>query len=440
MKIIHTSDWHLGKKLYKKDRLPEQKLFLDWLVNEIERQKAHVLVISGDIFDTPMPPTEALSLFFSFLKSLEKISFINDGPLIKVVIIGGNHDGARLLEAPRPFLDKDLITILGRPRPPKSTSAEDLKLWKNQNSLKINGDRLFIGMLPYFRVSDFIDSPFKEEIDNYPELTIPEQIIAQLQAWSDNLLSRQEHQDHQNHSEKSLNILLGHHLFGSFMPGGSEQGVSLSGLDSIPLNTFKDWDILMLGHIHKAQVLKKENPLAVYCGSPLPMRFSESNEKKVFIYTQDEKGKSQYAPQSIPVFRPLIKITSTPEQWFEELLLELKKWGPLENPLKAYVEISIQFDKFIPNYIDFIREQIRELPVELLNYFALHQQDESESSMLKVDVVKNSSLDELFDLYLTERGVDDCDRSSLSKTFKEITRNDKEEEKEEKKEEGSNLL
>lgn len=415
MKVIHTSDWHLGKKLYKKDRLPEQKLFLDWLMLELEKQQAHVLVISGDIFDTPMPPTEALSLFFNFLKSLESISFLNHKPLEKVVIIGGNHDSAKLLEAPRPFLNDDLITIQGRPKPPASLTPADLKVWRKNNSVSL-GNKAFIGLLPYFRVSDFVDSPFKELIEGYADMNPQEQITAQIDTWSQNLLRDKE--------DKTAGILLGHHLFGSFMPGGSEQGVSLSGLDTIPLSLFRNWDVLMLGHIHKAQVLKKENPLAIYCGSPLPMRFSESNEKKIYSYIIDTKGdtKLEYQAITIPVFRPLIKINSAPDEWMAELLKAIKEWGPNENPLKAYLEISLMFSDVQPNYIDHVRDKIKDLPVELLNFFSFYEEEEDQETGLNAQEVRSSTIEELFDFYLTQRGVPDQERGDLAQTFKQVLR------------------
>jgi exonuclease SbcD len=409
LKIIHTSDWHLGKKLYKKDRLPEQKLFLDWLMSEIAKQQAELLIISGDIFDTPMPPTEALSIFFNFLKALETVSFIHQQSLQKVIIIGGNHDGAKLLEAPRPFLDNDLVTILGRPKPPTDNSKEALAKWKDQNSITIK-DKLLVGLLPYFRVGDFIDSPLKRNIESYSDLSPQDQIIAQLNEWSIKMLE----------ANNLPSVMVGHHLFGSFMPGGSEQGVSLSGLDTIPLSLFKNWDVLMLGHIHKAQLLKKEKPLAVYSGSPLPMRFSEKNQKNIYLYEIENKDKINFNPIEIPIFRPLIKINSTPETWLDELLKEIKEWSPSENPLSAYVEISINFKKYKANYIDHIRDQIKDLPVELLNFFALYEDNEEQEDTLKADTVKNSTITELFDIYLEQRGVTKEEQKKLTRSFQDI--------------------
>ena len=97
-KIFHSSDWHLGKRLYKSERLDEQKLFLSGLLEEIKTKEIDLLLIAGDIFDTPFPPTEALRLYFEFLRK------ICDETKAQVVLIAGNHDSGRFLEAPVPFL------------------------------------------------------------------------------------------------------------------------------------------------------------------------------------------------------------------------------------------------------------------------------------------------------------------------------------------------
>ena len=106
-KLIHTSDWHLGKKLFGKSRLPEQKQFLEWLIKTALEQEVHYFVIAGDIFDTPKPSDEALKLYFSFLNdcSLNKI---------EVFIISGNHDSGHFLEAPKEFLNFQNIFVNGK--------------------------------------------------------------------------------------------------------------------------------------------------------------------------------------------------------------------------------------------------------------------------------------------------------------------------------------
>lgn len=105
MKILHTADWHLGKKLYKQDLQEEQKLFLEWLLEHIEQEKIDILLVAGDIFDLANPPTEARALYYWFLSKLAN--------KCQIVITGGNHDSAQMLDAPKELLDLLSIKVIG---------------------------------------------------------------------------------------------------------------------------------------------------------------------------------------------------------------------------------------------------------------------------------------------------------------------------------------
>ncbi|RME09699.1 MAG: exonuclease subunit SbcD, partial [Bacteroidetes bacterium] len=102
MKILHTSDWHLGQKLTGRDRDEEHRLALDWLADFIAQEKVDVLVVAGDVFDIHNPPNSARELYYRFLRKLIQSSVRH------VVVIGGNHDSPNMLEAP-----KELLQLLG---------------------------------------------------------------------------------------------------------------------------------------------------------------------------------------------------------------------------------------------------------------------------------------------------------------------------------------
>ena len=283
MKVLHTSDWHLGKKLYKKDRQEEHKYFLTWLSQKILDEQINVLIIAGDIFDSPIPPTASLRLYFDFLSTVSKSE-----ELKQILIISGNHDSGNFLEAPTPFLSQNKIKIIG------STQSSNMDDYIYDYTLR-NNKKVRFTLLPFFKTYDMLK---KDDVIN-AETQIEDLIIENLKEWLDNASK--------NHS--GLKVLIGHHLFGSYSFAGSEQTVTLSGIDSLPVNLFKDWDILTLGHIHKKQVVSKERPFALYCGSPIAMRFSESTSKGVSLFTIDEEGSDyRYEEIKIPVFRNIVRI------------------------------------------------------------------------------------------------------------------------------------
>lgn len=410
MRVLHTSDWHLGKKLYKKDRMPEHELFLSWLTKTVKDEAIEVLVIAGDVFDTPIPTTESLTVFFKFLKSLEDL---REHSLKRVYVLAGNHDSARLLESPRPFLDSDFIKVIGTLNPPQSLEAQDLKDWRTRykDTLEDGGVSHNFCILPFFRTREILAMPWVESLkEENPEISQEDLILKSLECWKDKLLGE--------NAEEENNVLISHHVFGSFMASGSEQGVALSGIDSLPLSLFQDFNLLLLGHIHKKQILRNEPP-ALYCGSPIPLRFSESNKKSVFICVS-KKQDWDIQDIEIPIFRPLIRLETTYENYREAIKEELAKYQTLENPLKAYLELTIKMESPTSGLLEEIRDYIEDFPLELVNYFTTIEKAEDSGPKMNITTITNKSTEELFDLYLGTFELSDDKKSLLKTSFNEL--------------------
>ena len=120
MKILATSDWHLGNLFHGNDRLPEHKHFLKWLLGQIAEQKPDALLIAGDVFDNGNPSAAAQTVYYEFLADATQLC-----PNMQVIITAGNHDSASRLEAPRPLLTRYHVEIRGNVR----------KIWQQSNWL-----------------------------------------------------------------------------------------------------------------------------------------------------------------------------------------------------------------------------------------------------------------------------------------------------------------
>ena len=107
MRILHTSDWHLGRQLYNQKRTAEFEAFLDWLIETIEQNTIDTLLVAGDVFDTTTPSASTQEMYYKFLHQASKTSCRN------IVIIGGNHDSATLLNAPKQLLRNMNIFVVG---------------------------------------------------------------------------------------------------------------------------------------------------------------------------------------------------------------------------------------------------------------------------------------------------------------------------------------
>lgn len=334
MKVLHTSDWHLGKRLMKLDRTEEHISFLNWLVDTLKSEKIDLLLIAGDIFDVPNPPHQSLELFYRFLNR------VSNETKTETLIIAGNHDSGILLEAPKELLRTHRVKIWGK----LSANPEDHWLTV--------GDKVDICALPFFRSFELLPQGEGDALEALKKYLVREK-------------TRPE-------------ILLFHHLAGIYEAAGSEQVVSLSGVDSIPIDLLRKFDYVALGHIHKPQKIADN---VFYSGSPIPLRFSETAPKSVMILDVSEKITSE--KKLIPVFRPLHLVKATLENWKEKL-----EALPVSDSLTPVVEVQMNLAQPVLGISDEIREVLSKKNMELLSFLPQYEVSET----------RKKRRDDLFDL------------------------------------------
>jgi exonuclease SbcD len=318
MRILHTSDWHLGKRLFKLDRSEEHARFLNWLLLTLIEQKIDLLIVAGDIFDVPTPPHQSLEMFYEFLHR------VSVETKTETLIIAGNHDSGLLLEAPAKLLTPHRVKVWGK----LSDLPED-----HWVSLDIRGEKLDVCAIPFFRSYELL--PHGE---------------------GDALLALKTYL---TKPKSAPQLLMLHHLAGIFEAAGSEQVITLSGVDSIPHEVLEGFDYVALGHIHKPQKIGKA---AYYSGSPIPMRFSETHPKSVMIL-ELKNGKFEIEKLLIPLSRALHILKVNETNWREKVAaIE----GTTE--LTPMVEIQMSLTQPVMGRIDEIKETIAKKKMELLSY------------------------------------------------------------------------
>ncbi|GAB4019811.1 MAG: exonuclease SbcCD subunit D C-terminal domain-containing protein [Bdellovibrio sp.] len=393
IKILHTSDWHLGKKFFKQSRLPEQQLFIEYLKNVIREMEIDVILIAGDIFDTPHPPHEAVSIYFEFLNFLSKQK-------VHAFIIAGNHDSGLFIESPSPLLEGKNITTCGR-----LLKEDELNLADCSRELVIKGTKIHFSLIPYFRNLELetLAHKWNLKLDNREDVL--------------NLLN--EIFDKTSDKNCHFNILLAHHLFGPYGLSGSEQGISLSNLDSIPLELIRGrYDYTALGHIHKAQQFNKEQSPIVYSGSPLPMRFSEQNAKSIEILTIDD-GQLTHSQYELPIFREFLRLKLSSKNWEYEIE-QFKKSYLKKGPLSPFVEVQLDLSEPGPGIYDSIRKAIEEMDMQLISFLPqLPQSSISEKSDTEI-ISKLQNIDELFQSFYNYKYPDSSIPVELKNLFHEV--------------------
>lgn len=278
MRILHTSDWHLGKYLEGYSRLEEQEKFIDDLSRIVEEKDIDLIIIAGDIYDTSNPPAMAERLFYRAMKRLS-----NNGERI-IVVIGGNHDNPDRLVSSKPLATEQGIILLGTPKSSVEVgnvgNHEIIESGEGYLELSINGENAVILTLPYpseQRLNEvFHKGKDEEEIQKEYSEKVGE-ILSELS---------------KKYREDTINICTSH----IFVLGGestdSERPIQIGGgltVDSRHLP--KNAQYIALGHLHKAQrVGGTEN--AFYSGSPIQYSKSEANHEK-YVYIVDLKAKQE---------------------------------------------------------------------------------------------------------------------------------------------------
>lgn len=379
LKILHTSDWHLGKKIYKTSRLEEQKLFLDWLLDFIIQEDIDALIVAGDIFDTPRPSDQTLHVYFNFLENLVKKTSTH------LYLISGNHDSGRFLEAPKAILDRDRIHLNGIFDPTLPIESYQHRLSDGDQSSAL------ITLMPYFRSFDLAIAPESEARE---QQDTDEQILHGLAHFFQSAAA-----NWQNEVEKHL--LVAHHLFGSFQAAGSEQGLNLSGLETIPLSLLdQHFDYVALGHIHNPQWVKHQNPKTRYSGSPIAFRFSETKEKSI-TYLVIDKDRLDAKAVAIPCFRPLIQLKTTQQTYLEEMQLLLKELPSATLP--ALIEVYCEISSPQAGLADTLRQMCQGFACELVSVQTFMSKDKTQDE----DQIKHrpllSTTESLFELFYQQK-------------------------------------
>ncbi len=324
LKILHTADWHLGQTFHEYERFEEHQAFLNWLIDIVHQEKTDVLLICGDIFDHANPNVKSTKMWYQFLRDIT-----HRNPGLQIVIIAGNHDSATRLETPQPLLDEAKIRIVGSVKRDFSGSIPMeqfiVPLYDTNKNIAA-----YCLAVPFLRLGDF---PNKEgESLNYSEGVTR--------------MYTKVHEYAQTHllSEIPL-IALGHlhALHAEISEDDKQEREIMGGVQNISSSAFHpDIQYVALGHIHKAQKIGGQEHIR-YCGSPIPMSFSETNYKHQVLAFEIENQQVQNIRNiEVPAHTELIKVPKKHlplEDALKELAFLPKKDG-VETP-PPYLEVRI---------------------------------------------------------------------------------------------------
>ncbi len=355
MRILHTSDLHIGKKLINKDRYDEYRAVLSEMRSICERERVELVLIAGDIFDTYTPSAEAEQIFYRGIKDIAEVS--------AVLVISGNHDDYVRLTAASALADELGIYIVGNdlhPVPHKKhagafpvVSGSGYVIFSNEK-----GERVYINTLPYPNEARFKEDKTEESFADK---------MARWIAFGE-----------RGNTEKLPSVFLSHIFVAGGQVSDSEREIDLGGARAVPTDMLPDCTYCALGHLHRRQKLAEN---AYYCGAPMQFTFDESGAKKsVNLFDLTAKGLENFKQVEILSAKQLVRLQANDVPSGVELL---KKYP------QSHVELKLNLSQpLTPPEITVLhaQENLASLKAEILT----SQQDYGVRSN------KNKSASELF--------------------------------------------
>lgn len=402
MKILHTSDWHIGSTLYGRKRYDESEQFLHWLVETIKSHSIETLLVAGDIFDTSTPSNTAQELYYRFLNEVSKTTCRH------VIVTGGNHDSPSFLDAPKALLKAFNVYVVGSAA---EREEDEVFVLKDAD----NNPEVIVCAVPFLRDRDVRQSSEGESYRD-KENRLVEGIISHYQKVYEEACKQR------NNLGKSLPIIGMGHLFiaGSSIYKRSgetngERDLYVGSLGLVPADRLPPFDYFALGHLHIPQKVAGCETIR-YSGSPMAMNFDEIHQQKsvVLIDIDDQHIDVQTIP--VPAFRQFEQIKG---DWdcIEASLRRLE-----EESFAGWVEVIYEGQEAIGNLRERVYKLVENTSIEVLKiqnamlFNAVMKQYEKEVELQDLNPA------DVFEQCLIDHGIPDDQKVVLKGLFSEVCR------------------
>lgn len=347
MRILHTSDWHLGQNFMNHSREREHAVLIDWVLEQVEAHAVDAVLIAGDIFDTGTPPSYARALYYRLIAQLHQRK-------VALLLLGGNHDSVSVLSESLPLLHHLNTTVIAA----TGDAAQHVITLPLRGSTQPG---CIVCALPFIRPRDVLTSQAGQSAedkqrnlqsaiqDTYAQVFAAAQALqAQLQA---------------AHGVDVPIVATGHLTTVGASSNESVREIYVGALEAFPTSAFPPANYIALGHIHKPQKVGGLEHIR-YCGSPIALGFDEAwQTKEVLLVDLNARGLQTITPLATPVCQILASITgnlaSLPAQ-----VQTLAAQSSAEHP--AWLEVTVQEDDYLPDVAARIDTMVQGLPLQVL--------------------------------------------------------------------------
>lgn len=401
MKILHTSDWHLGRSLYGRKRYEEFTQFLDWLLSIIKKEHIDVVLVAGDIFDTTTPSNRAQELYYAFLNNVAQSCCQH------IVIIAGNHDSPTFLDAPKELLRALHVHVVGT----ISDAVED-EVLVLRNKKKV--PQAIICSVPYLRDKDIRTVTAGETMEDKNR-----KLVEGLKKHYADVCACAEEKLESFKKEGYTNIpLIGMgHLFTFGGEVADEDGVRelyVGSLAYVDKSAFPPaLNYLALGHLHVPQRVAGTDIMR-YSGSPLPMGFGEAHQTKKVIIISCTGTALDMSERAIPCFQRLEKVQGTLDAILSKIAL-LKK-----EHISVWIEVEYTGHESVGNVRQKIEKSVTDSLIDIIRI-----KNRSIIERVMRDIGSHETLDdidekEVFKRCLDTHHIDLDEREELTDLYNRI--------------------
>jgi len=430
MKILHTSDWHLGRSLYGRKRYEEFSAFLDWLTQTIENEKVDALLVAGDVFDTSTPSNRAQELYYRFLCRVAASCCRH------VVVIAGIHDSPSFLNAPKELLRALNVYVVGSMT--DDPADEVIVLKKNPQITQINADDVeaIVCAVPYLRDKDIRTVEPGETIDDKNRKLVEglknhyEAVVAVAETKRNKLRKSAQSAD------KQIPIIAMGHLFtagGKTVDGDGVRELYVGSLAHVGEEVFpSSIDYLALGHLHVPQAVGSAEHIR-YCGSPIPMGYGEATQEKKVVLVElnlpitqmnvDKNTKKEICEnqrnlriteKTVPCFQELVRIVGS----LDDIHAKLEELKTEES--SAWLEIEYTGSDIIGNLREMLDEAMADSVMEIRRIRNRRVIDRVINAINEDETLDDLDAGDVFTRCLDAFEVPDEDREELTVSYNEI--------------------
>ncbi len=397
MKIIHTSDWHIGRALYGRKRYEEFEAFLNWLAVLMEKENIDVLLVAGDVFDNSTPSNRAQELYYRFLCR------VATAPNRHIVITAGNHDSPSFLNAPRELLKFLNIHVVGFV---SNSPDEEVIMLAGPN----NKAQLIVCAIPYLRDRDIRTAEAGESFED-KERKIIEGIRSHYR------MVYEAAEEKRAMLKKPVPIVAMGHLFtagGQTVDDGGERDLYIGSLAHVGQDVFPEGiDYLALGHLHIPQRVGCSDSIR-YSGSPLPIGFGESGHEKSVVLVEFSGNESQVTKVPVPRFQEL-KTLQGDWQAISSSIAELRSGGR-----NAWLEIVYEGDEIAGDLHERLDEAVEGTGMEILRVKNNRVLARAMSAMMTDETLDDLDVTGVFNRCLEAHNIPEEQRPALLNAYHEI--------------------